>query len=59
MQKFPLVNDKHKQNEGLPPKRKKKKLSQNKPSRDESSMPRCNISSMAGSVAHGCSDVTM
>ena len=40
-------------NEGLPPKRKKK-LPQNKPSRDESSLPRCNISSMARSAAHGC-----
>jgi len=39
----------------LPPKRKKKKkLPQNKPSRDESSLPRCNISSMVGSAAHGC-----
>jgi len=35
-------------------KEKKKKLPQNKPSRDESSLPRCNISSMAGSAAHGC-----
>ena len=35
-------------------KEKKKKLPQNKPSRDESSLPRCNISSMAGSSAHGC-----
>jgi len=35
-------------------KKEKKKLPQNKPSRDESSLPRCNISSMAGSAAHGC-----
>jgi len=34
--------------------KEKKKLPQNKPSRDESSLPRCNISSMAGSAAHGC-----
>jgi len=32
----------------------KKKLPQNKPSRDECSLPRCNITYMAGSVAHGC-----
>jgi len=35
-------------------KEKKKKLPQNKLSRGESSLPRCNISSMAGSAAHGC-----
>jgi len=34
--------------------KEKKELPQNKPSRDESSLPRCNISSMAGSAAHGC-----
>jgi len=34
--------------------KEKQKLSQNKPSRDESSLPRCNISSIAGSAAHGC-----
>ena len=34
--------------------KEKKKLPQNKPSRDESSLPRCNISSTAGSAAHGC-----
>ena len=34
--------------------KEKKKLPQNKPSRDESSLPRCIISSMAGSAAHGC-----
>jgi len=34
--------------------KEKKKLPQNKPSRDESSLPRCNISSMAGPAAHGC-----
>ena len=33
--------------------KEKKKLPQNKPSRGESSLPRCNISSMAGSAAHG------
>jgi len=35
-------------------KEKKKKLPQNKPSRDESGLLRFNISSMAGSAAHGC-----
>jgi len=35
-------------------KEKKKKLPQNKPSLDDSSLPRCNISSMAGSATHGC-----
>ena len=33
--------------------KEKKTLPQNKASRDESSLPRCNISSMAGSAAHG------
>jgi len=41
-------------NQELPPKRKKKKLPQNKPSRGDSSLPRCNISSIAASAAHGC-----
>jgi len=36
-------------NEGLPPKRKKKSP-QNKPSRNEPSLPGCNTSSMVGSV---------
>jgi len=36
--------------------KEKKKLPQNKPSRDESSLPRFNISSMTGSAAHGCFD---
>jgi len=35
-------------------KEEKKQVASNKPSRDESSLPRCNISSMAGSAAHGC-----
>ena len=38
---------------------KKKKLPQNKPSRDESSLPRFNISSMTGSAAHGFFVVTV
>ena len=36
--------------------KEKKKLPQNKPSRDEFSLPWCNISSMAGSADHGCFD---
>ena len=40
-------------NEGLPPKRKRE-CPQNIPSRDDSSLPRCNISSTAASAAHRC-----
>ena len=39
--------------------KEKKKLPQNKPSRDESNLPRCNISFMAASAAHGCFVVTV